>query len=445
MIRLTRSQVQPIGLDLGADAVRMLQVEVVDGSAVSVVAAARRAVPEEVRTAAWPERVAACADLVRQMLRHDGFRGRRVVAALPREVLHVKNLRLPVMPPADLAAAVRFEAAAVLGLDPDAAFVQHLSAGEVRQGADVRQEVILLAALAAEIESFLEVLHRAGGVVIESLDAEPCALYRGVERFIRRRVDEQDVHVVVDVGARRTQVVIGRGRDVSFYKPIEIGGNHLAEAVSAKLGIAIDEARALRRRLCAAPAGETDRTDDAAEESGPTTAGVPDAPVGPPSPAAQRDPVRQAVFDASRSLMEDLGREVSLCLRYHSVTFRGQRPGRVRLVGGESADPYLRAVLNGALPIPVEPGRPLLNVDARAMRPADRTGGMGEWALSLGLGLKRTRGGFGARDGTPRDPIGTEDGTIRIDEPGVRAACAPDPTPGAETPVLTGQREAGHA
>ena len=49
----------------------------------------------------------------------------------------------------------------------------------------------------------------------------------------------------MDVGQRRTQVVIGRGRDISFMKPIELGSYHFHEAVSKKLGITVDEARAI--------------------------------------------------------------------------------------------------------------------------------------------------------------------------------------------------------
>jgi hypothetical protein len=55
------------------------------------------------------------------------------------------------------------------------------------------------------------------------------------------------------------------------------------------------------------------------------------------------------VFDATRSTMEELGREIGLCLRYYSVTFRGQRPNKLRLLGGEAADPMLLGVLNAAL------------------------------------------------------------------------------------------------
>jgi type IV pilus assembly protein PilM len=375
MFRLTRSQVLPIGIDIGHDSVKMLQLEVV-GDSLTVTAAAKGALPAEVRSKP-ALRLQAATTLIRQMLRQHPFRGRGVVAALPREIVHAKNLRLPPMPASELAAVVQFEARNIFPFDTDNATVHFLPAGEVRQGNELRQEIILLAARSDEINQFVEQLHQAG-CLIESLDVEPCALYRSLERFIRRKEDETDVHVIVDVGVRRSQVVIGRGREISFTKPIEIGGFHFHEAVSKKLGITFEEAEALRRRL-------VDSTE-------------------PVDPAARRDPVRQAVFDATRSPIEELGREISLCLRYYSVTFRGQRPSRLRLVGGEAWDPQLQSLLNAALVIPVEIGKPLYSVNTSKMRATDRRGSMCEWALALGLGLKTTDRHFGARDGKPRDP-----------------------------------------
>jgi type IV pilus assembly protein PilM len=375
MIRLTRAQVLPIGVDIGHDSVKMLQVEAV-GTNLEVTAAAKMPLPAEVK--AEPHlRMPLASGLIRQMLRQHPFRGRNIVAALPREIVHMKNLRLPQMPAAELAAVVRFEARNLFPFDTEAATVHFLPAGEVRQGAEVRQEVILMAAKNDDVHDVIDHLHRAGGI-IESLDVEPCALYRSVERFIRRKEDENDVHVMVDVGVRRSQVVIGKGREISFIKPIEIGGFHFHDAVSRKLGITAEEAEALRRRLIEAG----DNAD----------------------PAARRDPVRQAVFDATRGPMEELGREISLCLRYYSVTFRGHRPTRLRLVGGEACDPQLQTLLNSALVIPCEVGKPLFSVNTRKMKPTDRRGSMSEWALALGLSLRTTQAHFGPRDGKPRDP-----------------------------------------
>lgn len=391
MIRFTRSQVQPIGLDIGSDAVKMMQVETIRGGGsagaagvlassqtLAVVAAARQPMPLASRENP-ASRLAAAMDLVRQMLKQGRFLGRRVVVSLPREMLAVKNLRMPLIPQHELAAAVKFEARNIFPFDTDQAHIQILPAGEVRQGIDVRQEVIVLAARHEDVNSFVEQVHRCGAIV-ESIDVEACALYRSQERFIRRREDEQDVHVLVDIGWARSQVVIGRGRDISFLKQIEIGSHQMHEAVSRKLGVTVEEARALRRRLI---------------EQAPGPAAV---------EVLKNDSVRQAVLDATRSIMEELGREIALCLRYYSVTFRGQRPARLRLLGGEAADPLLLGVLNAALGIPVEAGRPLFSVDTSRLAPSDRIGFMSEWATAFGLALKRTTGQFAPRDGKPRDP-----------------------------------------
>jgi type IV pilus assembly protein PilM len=371
MFRLTRAQPQPIGVDIGHDSIKLLQLQVV-GNELEVVAAAKQPIPEEVRL--QPElRSKAVADMIRQMLRHQPFVGRNLVTALPRGIVHVKNLRLPLMPVEELEAAVQFEAKNIFPFETDQAYVRFLPAGEVRQGTDTRQEVIVLAAKHDDVEHFLESIHRCG--LVESLDFEPCAIYRGIERFIRRREDEQEVHVLVDVGLVRSQVIIGKGRDISFVKPIDIGGRNLNEAVSRKLGISTEEARGLRRRLA-----ETTETSD----------------------SSKKDPVRQAVQDATRSAMEELGREISLCLRYYSVTFRGQRPNRVKVLGGEACDPQLHAILNSVLTIPAEAARPLRNADISRMKATDRSGLLCEWSVAFGLGLKKTSGYFGSPEGTPR-------------------------------------------
>ena len=48
MFRLTRTQVQPIGLDIGRDAIKMLQLEVV-GESLAAVAGALKEFPAEAK------------------------------------------------------------------------------------------------------------------------------------------------------------------------------------------------------------------------------------------------------------------------------------------------------------------------------------------------------------------------------------------------------------
>jgi type IV pilus assembly protein PilM len=391
MIRLTRTQLHPIGLDIGYDAVRMVQLEVLGRDTTAAVRAATRESfrDDDVRETT-ESRLAAAREAVGRMLSAAPFRGRRVVVALPSEMVHVKNYRLPPMPLPEIDSAARLEARNLFEFEPDDAHVQCLPAGEVRHGNDVLQEVIVLAVRNEDVDRYVEQIH-ACGLTVDSVDVEACALFRSIERFIRRREDEQEVHVLASVGLHATQIMIGRGREISFLKTIDIGSMRFHQAIATKLGISLGEARALRRRLLEGPEAPEGGASAEVPQQAPST--------------SQRDPVRQAVFDAMRSAMEQLARELSLCVRYQSVTFRGHRPTRVRLLGPEANDPHLQTILHSVLNIRVEAGRPLFNVDASRMREQDRRGTASEWATALGLALKRTTGRFAARDGRPRGSV----------------------------------------
>ena len=382
MIRLERTTAQPIGLDLGADSVKLLQLEA-GADSLGVLAAARKALCDEHgQTPSDPAELRKTAlAAARRLLDTGGFKGKRVVAALPREIVHFKNLRLPMIPAEELPAAIDFEAASIFPFDTAQAHVHFIHAGDVRQAGDTRQEVIVLAARNQDVDTFVEDLSGCG-CEIESIDFEPAAIYRCIERFIRRREDEQGVFVLLDIGLRRSQLIMGRGRDISFYKPIDIGGRHLNEAVARKLSLSLDEARALRRRLADGQSQLARGEDEEAETDSS------DERRADQRTELQRDPVRQAVADATRSIIEDLGRAVTLCLRYHSVAFRGHRPARLGIVGGESSDPYVCDVLSTTLGLPIQPESPLRHVDISRMPPGERRGPLSGWAAALGLGLR---------------------------------------------------------
>src|SRR5688500_20116690 len=92
MLRLTTTQLQPIGLDIGYDGIRMLQLEVAkDG--VAVRAAARAGYAEGIRETT-EARLAGARESVRRMLQAQPLGGRRVNVALSPEVGRLSNYQL---------------------------------------------------------------------------------------------------------------------------------------------------------------------------------------------------------------------------------------------------------------------------------------------------------------------------------------------------------------
>ena len=86
---------------------------------------------------------------------------------------------------------------------------------------------------------------------------------------------------------------------------------------------------------------------------------------------------------------EELVREVSLCVRYYTVTFRGNRIERVIVTGGGAYEGILLDTLKRQLGVEVETGQPLRGFDmADVQFDGCRRDLLCEWAVAVGLSLK---------------------------------------------------------
>lgn len=350
----TRRKIHPFGIDLSGDAVRVLQLEQTAGG-LTIVAAARRSLDVSLT---GQERAQATAQTVRRLLKQEGFVGRAGVVALCDQILEVRTIRIPIdsvnshANPADIPEVRRS-----FDFDLSEATPRLLEAGEIHRGNLRFRETIAFAARNEDVETWLSAWRRAG-VRVGALEVRPCALYRALHR-----ADPASIAPValLEIGTTRSNLIIGNGATISFLKAISIGSEQLNDAVSRKLGITASDALQLRRRLIASASPRGDETPDA---------------------------VRMAVFDATRGPLETLAGEVTSCLRYHAVTFRGEPPAILRLCGVDSTDPQIRHVLSLGVSIQVESLDPLSGINADTMKSADRDGIAGEWAGALGLAIK---------------------------------------------------------
>jgi Tfp pilus assembly PilM family ATPase len=165
------------------------------------------------------------------------------------------------------------------------------------------------------------------------------------------------VTALLGIGHGGSQFMITRNDQLIFYKHIDVGGRAINEAVAQKLGITAMEAGQMRTRLAAS---QSSGTEDSA-------------------------PLGQALQDAMRPTLEDLARELDMCMRYFVVTFRGSRPDLISLTGRQATCPWLLSGLAASLGLRVEAAQPLRGVTdlGDAARP-DRSS---EWAIASGLSL----------------------------------------------------------
>ena len=298
---LAQHRANPIGVDIGSRSVKLLQLSA-DYS--RIVGASRWDLgdsPDEDQSTSAEQTTAA----IRQAMEGRRFRGRDAVLCLGSRHLFVQNIRVPKANPEDITQIVQQEAASRLPYAINEAELRFTEAADVRQGDQMKREVILLAVHRPALEEAVESVIHAGLRPV-AVDVEPYALLRCYAKQFRRDADREQRAMFVNVGATNTAVVIAEGGDPLFIKYLDIGGRDMDRAVANQLQLSLADATALRRH-------NGDRRAD-----------------------AQDPEVARSIAECMRPVLDELAGELSMCIRYHSVTFRGKPLMRLVLGGGGS-------------------------------------------------------------------------------------------------------------
>lgn len=357
-----RIKAGPIGLDIGASSIKMLQLAD-HGGRPSVLASMQYDLPSPGSSGSDPQ--AAIKDAVAAALRNLPFKGRDVVTAFGSGEFQLKSVRLPRMPRAELASAVEFEAQDRFDFGGKPTQIRHLSVGEVRQSGELKEEVVVFVASDERVAERIALLESLKLRPV-AIDVAPCAAARSFVRFLRRAEDAASINVFVDIGLRGAAIIVTRGAEISFLKTMDVGGGMFNEAVAKALGVSKEEAADLRVRIMREGAGRRAEDRNTVPEE-----------------------IKATAADAVRSHIERLSRDVQMCMRYFAVTFRGQKPESLTLVGGEAHEPTLTTILSNAIEVPCMIGHPMRGIgrlgtienrDRRTFQPA--------WAVACGLALR---------------------------------------------------------
>lgn len=344
MLGLGKPRTSPIGVHIGSNSIKLVQF---DAAGTRLIDAARWDLSAE----ADVENAAVLTEAIRRAREGRAFRGRRAVFCLGPRDLFVQNVRVSQAGGEELSRIVQNEAAGRLPFPSQEAEVRFVETADVHQAGAARREVILLACRKPVVERLVDVAEQSGLTPV-AIDVEPGALLRCYTRQYRRDDDRQQQRMFVHVGGSTTAVVIARGTHTMFVKYIDCGGKQFDEAVARYLKLPPSDASALRRH-------NGDRRAD------------------------QRDPeVTRSIIEAVRPSLDQLAGELSMCVRYYSVTFRGHPISQLVLSGGEANDALLEWI-QGRLGLPCELGNPL-----RSFQPAFLSGRIGQWDVAAGLALR---------------------------------------------------------
>ncbi len=366
----------PIGIDFGSDALRMAQVQFVEGEP-RLMAAASSDVPSHVRNDP-SARMSFFVETVRDLLTQGKFRGREVMLGLPAASMFIQHLKLPKMDEEGTRKAIPWEARGKLPIDPSHAILRHIIAGEIYHDQEQRHEVICMAARKELVKQLLQSAAKARLDII-GMNVEPRAIIDCFKHVYRRKTDIESTTCWIDIGSSGTRATIARGPQILFARSIPIGGDHFNRAVADAMKTPLDEAKVFRIKSASSEADPYPENHDAA-------------------PAASPNSHASACADVVARLVEEL----DWCRRYHEATFPKFPIDKLIFLGGEARQKQLCQDIARGMGLPAQLGDPMARMSKTSDLPIesgiDRRLPQPSWTVALGLsmGAVGSQGSFAA-------------------------------------------------
>ena len=342
----------PIGVDLGYSAVRLAQVRRGKG-AMELVGAAKDNVPAHIRDDPTG-RLGFFSHHLPRLLKSGDFEGRKCVLGFPAECTFVRHLKVPNLEGRELDAAIRREAREELPYPVDQAILQHLDVGEVFSGGKTMKEVIAVAIPTNTMDAYLDMLTRSDLQVV-AVNIGPVAMVECFAEVFSYASDESQAILYVAMGCSSTQVVIARGRRITFARNMPYGTDQADRLIAQKLDISLEVAGNLRRN--------------------------PDLQMGRDVEGLER------VLEPWLGGME---KEIQRSLLYFNSLFHESTVSRVIFSGDQARDKLLSRGLAARLNISPQIGDPMEGIQAGSKLPASFRSDMADqtgYTVAIGLSI----------------------------------------------------------
>ncbi|MCB1747048.1 MAG: pilus assembly protein PilM [Gammaproteobacteria bacterium] len=317
----------PIGLDFGTERVNLVQFS--GGAKPRVQAAASVAYP--VARQAVLESGSALAQAIEPVLRRGGFRGRRVVAALPPGRVTLRFVPYRRTPGQDdgtaIVTALREQQADIAD-----AVLDYLP---IRPKSEEQSERAALVAYAprAEVVALLDVL-RAAQLDVRALEVGPVA----IKRLLAAVHDQRDGNKIMSInfGGPASFVTVLWDRDLLLDRSIEFGMDVVLGTIEDALEVSAEEAARLLRRY-----------------------GI---GLDPDLPAAGRE-FAHALLEILKPAFIRLAEQVKKVLVYTAAETRGGAIDRIYLLGSVARCAGVDRLLQAMVEVPVETINPFYGFD----------------------------------------------------------------------------------
>ena len=216
-----------IGIDIGTASIKVVEMAPVGKkwkmlTAASMPSGEGGIIPGNANLSAYSAAIA-------KLLKEAGIKSKQVVAALPEEQISTHVVEMPNLSNDELSGALQWQVEQYIPIPLDKAVWSYEVIGRNLPGSG-GTEVLLVAAAKSLVDAYTQVLDQAGLEVV-ALESELMATARAEIE------DTTGLSVIVDIGAKSTDVGLVRSGQLIFARTIATAGDSFTRAIESTLGL----------------------------------------------------------------------------------------------------------------------------------------------------------------------------------------------------------------
>lgn len=228
-----------VGIDIGSKTIKIVELEK-EGNAFKLrgsgIVGYQGASPERAKD---EKELLALANVIRKLHKDAKISSKEVILALPETQVFTRTIKFPPLTDQEIVSAVKWEAEQYIPIPISEAIVQH-SIIERRENATPPEVAVLLVAAPRNIvEVYVKAVALAGLNVVV-VETELTALARALS-------PEGQTVLLVDFGARSTDIAVVKNGQLSFTRTIPTAGEAFTRAVAQTLGVELSQAEEYKR------------------------------------------------------------------------------------------------------------------------------------------------------------------------------------------------------
>lgn len=263
--------------------------------------------------------LASLSEAIKKLHKESNASSKKVSVALPEPQVFTRAIKFPFLTDQEIASAVKWEAEQYIPIPVNEAIIQHQILERRENATPPEVSVLLVAAPRVLVEKYVKLIQTAGLTVV-GVETELMSLVRALAPA------DQTV-LLIDFGARSTDIAIARNGQLGFSRSIATAGEAFTRAVAQSLGVEQQQAEQYKRTYGLSGSQLEGKVKGAL------------------------DPVFRLVAD-----------EVKKAIHFYQTEEKGEAPRVVILAGGTAGLPEAISALSKALGLEVVIGNPFTKV-----------------------------------------------------------------------------------